>query len=198
MSDNRYTARAISAINRDTSFTEEAESKKPNWFDEFERNLEKNAVQSQRSSKSIYDQISAILGNSKSKYSSVEEAVQDMQQRTGLTAFLTQQKKASQEPEIFQKLPEMKIFIDNYIAARPGTSVEAVVHDLLKLDNVRNALPDNDVDNEIRTYINNKITDIKSMHGSNNDSINFDLGKVEDTSKVEDPGPLAICEPAVK
>ncbi len=195
MTINKYSSRHLSVISRDTSMTEEPIAK-PSWWDDFTKHLTNNAAKSQRS---IYDEISSILGNSKSKFSSVEEAVQDLSQRTGLATFLAQQKTASiNEPKIFQEIPEMKIFIDNYITDHPGTSVEAVVHDLTKLNNVRDHLPDrSDVDLETRTYINDKIAELKALHPDMND-LNMNLGKVEHDSKVEEPGPLDICEPVAK
>ena len=63
------------------------------WLKQFEKKLEKGAVQS-RPADSIYDQINSIM-NGKSKYPSVAAAVEDMKERSGLIAYL----KKSEEKE---------------------------------------------------------------------------------------------------
>ena len=60
------------------------------WLKQFEKTLQKGAVQSV-SKDSFYDQINAIIGGTKSKYSSVADAVEDMKERSGLTAYLNTQ-----------------------------------------------------------------------------------------------------------
>lgn len=59
----------------------------PDWFSEFSSNLQKMSVESAHRDKALFDQISEILGN-KSRYATVEEAVQDLQKRTGLAQYL--------------------------------------------------------------------------------------------------------------
>jgi hypothetical protein len=105
---------------------------------DFIANLEKLSVQPMNN-KSTFDTINQILGN-KSKYSTVDEAVLDMQKRTGLFDFLQAKKASQQLPEIFNEIPEMKTFIDNYVQDRPGTSIESVVHDLVKVNAVKSKL----------------------------------------------------------
>jgi ribosomal protein L1 len=165
------------------------------WYNEFLKTLDKTSVQSQRS---IHDDIAAIMGNPKSKYSNVEEAVQDMKERTGLKAFLTakQAVAAIQEPEIFKTAPEMKVFIDNFVQDHPGTSVESVINDLLKINSIRNKMPDrSDVEDDVRVYINGKIAEVSSQSSDAN-NVEMHIGKVDQSSEQQSTDdPLAICEP---
>ena len=55
------------------------------WLREFENKLEKTSVQPR--GQSVFDQITSIM-NTKSKYPSVQAAVDDMMQRSGLTDYL--------------------------------------------------------------------------------------------------------------
>lgn len=163
-----------------------------NWYNSFVSNLESNKISS-----SIYDEISAILGNTKPKYSNIEEAIQDMKDRSGLSKFLNTKQVLAfiKEPAIFQKIPEMKIFIDNFIEDRPGTSIESVVHDLLKINSIKDKLPSKtDVDDDVKAYINDKINMVDKQNADNN--LNFDLGKTNTTNPIVVDDPLAICDPA--
>jgi hypothetical protein len=65
------------------------------WLKQFEKNLQKDAVQP-RSQQSLFDQINTIM-NRKSKYPSVEAAVEDMKDRSGLTAYLDKVKQSEEE-----------------------------------------------------------------------------------------------------
>jgi hypothetical protein len=187
---NKYSPRSLPSVYK----AEDAPTSSSSWYNDFVGNLEKSSVQSQHS---IYDEINAIIGNTKSKYSSVEEAVQDMRERTGLNAVLTakQALAAIQEPEIFKQIPEMKTFIDNFVDDRPGTSVESVIHDLMKIDTIRDRLPDRaDVENDVRIYINRRLGDIKSQHTDLN-KVDMHIGKVDDSTPSTGDDPLAILEP---
>jgi hypothetical protein len=66
------------------------------WLREFENKLQKTSVQPRGNS--IYDQVSSIM-NTKSKYPSVQAAVDDMMHRSGLTDYL-QTKTSSDEEAI--------------------------------------------------------------------------------------------------
>jgi len=65
------------------------------WLKQFEKNLQKGAVQP-RTQQSLFDQINTIM-NRKSKYPSVEAAVEDMKNRSGLTAYLDKVKQAEND-----------------------------------------------------------------------------------------------------
>lgn len=199
MSNNKYSRRALPSVSRDDSSVEKSVNG-PSWIDDFIGNLEKASVKSQsEAQRSIYDDISAIIGNTKPRFSNVEDAVKDLKDRTGLSALL--QAKASlqsvpvKEPAIFKEIPEMKIFIDNFVEDRPGTSVESVTHDLMKLDNVRNKLPDrSDIDDEVRAYINSRIGN-KLTETTDHNQVDLHVGKVDQSTPATTDDPLAICEP---
>lgn len=194
MSNNRYNARALPVISRDTSYTEEPyNGEMPAWYNEFVKNLE---VQSTKSQRSIYDQITSILGNSKSKFSSVDEVVEDLKHRTGLKAFLQAKQANMSEPKIFSEIPQMKIFIDNFISDRPGTSIESVVHELLRIDTIRDKLPSKiDIDDDVKAYINVRIGESKERSTPDVNNVNMNLGKVEPSNDIDVDNPFQSCEP---
>src|SRR5271165_6766146 len=110
---NKYFTRNSSIISRDESHTDRSD-KTPSWFNDFANNLEKESAKSKRQDYSLFDQINNILGN-KSKYSTVAEAVEDMQRRTGLFEVL-QKKQASNiehaNIQLFKEIPVLKTYID--------------------------------------------------------------------------------------
>jgi hypothetical protein len=57
------------------------------WLKKFENTLQKGAVQP-KSQQSLFDQINSIMNGSGSKHTSVQSAVDDMMQRSGLTNYL--------------------------------------------------------------------------------------------------------------
>jgi hypothetical protein len=64
------------------------------WLREFESKLQKTSVQPR--GESIYDQINSIM-NTKSKYPSVQAAVDDMMQRSGLNSYLDNVKESQEQ-----------------------------------------------------------------------------------------------------
>ena len=63
-------------------------SEEDHWLKKFESSLLKDAVQPKQVDRSLYDQITSIM-NGKGKHSSVAAAVEDMKDRSGLTAYLS-------------------------------------------------------------------------------------------------------------
>src|ERR1700733_12719809 len=189
---NRYYSRNTSIISRDESSFERSE-KTPSWLIDYAAILEKESAKSKREDYSLFDQINNILGN-KSKYSTVEEAVLDLQKRTGLYDVLqkkqAQHKSKYENAQIFKEIPVLKTYIDNYVEDRPGTSVESVIHDLLKIQIIREKLPEgDDVPIEVKHYINDRIAEI-SKTVDRNDQDHMELGKLDvsqDTGVVDDP-----------
>ena len=117
---NRY-SRHQAVINR----AKDAHIDDDYWFKQFEKNLEKSAVQSKRVDQELFHQMNSIMHNSKSKYTSVSAAVEDMMQRSGLTSYLNnikvsekenkKKKVASETPEIIKKYPELMNTVNNVI-----------------------------------------------------------------------------------
>jgi hypothetical protein len=64
------------------------------WLRKFEKSLQKGAVQP-KVQQSLFDQINSIM-NRTSKHPSVEAAVEDMKERSGLTAYLKKSEENSQ------------------------------------------------------------------------------------------------------
>jgi len=195
MPSNKYYGRSVSTISRDNGGVERGE-RGPSWFNDFVSNLEKNSIKSKRDI-SMLEQINNILGN-KSKYSNVEEAVLDMQKRTGLFDYLQHKHAETNEPAIFSKVPVMKTYIDNYVKDRPGTTVDAVVMDLVKFGPIKDHLPEShDVPEDVKRYISNKISEIKS-YNPRGDEENMQIGKLDlhvDDNTSQDNDPFANCMP---
>ncbi len=83
-------SRHQSVVNRhsDEGYSED------HWLREFENKLQKTSVQPR--GQSLFEQITSIM-NTKSKYPSVQAAVDDMMQRSGLTDYLQHIKTSEEE-----------------------------------------------------------------------------------------------------
>ena len=178
------------------SFYKTDADQEPSWYKDFIDNLKKQSVHSEQS---IHEQICSIMGVSKSKFSNVEEVVKDMQERTGLKAYLDHKQAVAmiQEPEIFKEIPEMKVFIENFIDERPGTTMESVIHDLLAIDSIHDKLPTSDVDDDVKSYISKLIGLAQSKHSDSN-HVDMNLGKVDQSAPETSNDPFAICEPSAR
>lgn len=110
------------------------------WLKQFQKNLQKGAVQP-RTQNSLFDQINSIM-NGKSKYPTVDAAVEDMKERSGLTAYLNKiktsedeapakkvtasdnnnviEKKVKGVPIVIKKCPDIQNTLDNYIRDTKG------------------------------------------------------------------------------
>jgi hypothetical protein len=73
----------------------DSENNDDHWLKQFENSLQKNSVQS-RDSANLFDQINSIM-NTKSKYPSVQAAVDDMMHRSGLSDYLSNVKLSEHE-----------------------------------------------------------------------------------------------------
>jgi hypothetical protein len=80
---------AVISRNTDENISED------HWLNQFQKSLEKGAVRPVNVS--LYEQINTIM-NTKSKYPSVQAAVDDMMQRSGLTDYLHGVKTSGKEP----------------------------------------------------------------------------------------------------
>lgn len=111
------------------------------WFKNLENSLVKDAVISKEKDVSLFDQINSIM-NGKSKYISVAAAVEDMKERSGLTAYLQKIQKSSHKsdyqstktasnkevsvdkriPIVIHKVPQIKNTLQNFIKDTKGNS----------------------------------------------------------------------------
>lgn len=117
------------------------------WLNQFEKSLQKGAVTSRDVDSSLFNQINSVM-NGKSKYPSVAAAVEDMQARSGLTAYLDKVsksedvvKKVAQDnkpaskqtktPIVFSKFPQIKNTLENIVKDTKGNlSVPAITERL--------------------------------------------------------------------
>lgn len=97
------------------------------WINQLAKELNKTSVNSKEKDDSIFNQLNQII-NKKSKYSSVEDIVNDMKNRSGYSLYLNKQsqkeetkKTASEEVALFQKYPNVKQTIINCIKDNNGT-----------------------------------------------------------------------------
>lgn len=167
------------------------------WLKQFQKNLEKSAVQSRNKDQSLFDQINSIM-NKKSKYPSVEAAVQEMKERSGLMDYL---KKSSEQdnksvktaqvaqksslPIVIQKHPFIKKTIENYISSTKGNlPVPAVIEKIKSIhSNDVSDSQDWEDDNLIR-YVSKLNLAAKSANSSNYQQYH-NLGTHQDTRDEE-------------
>lgn len=119
----------------------DSEYSEDHWLREFESKLQKTSVQPR--GESLYDQINSIM-NTKSKYPSVQAAVDDMMHRSGLSTYLDnvknshdsitpQSQKTAQKstvetkpptndktPQVLQEKPSIKRTLENIIKETKG------------------------------------------------------------------------------
>jgi hypothetical protein len=119
-----------------------------NWVNKLEQSLTKDAVQPRSVDNSLFHQINDIMnGGTKSKYTSVDAAVEDMKARSGLTAYLSKMNKISEEekvntkvaqeqapekslkvPMVIKKCPQIKNTLENIIRDTKGNnSIPAII-----------------------------------------------------------------------
>lgn len=179
----------------------------PSWLTNYAQNIEKVSVQPYRQEEgSLFDQISSIMNGARksSKYSSVEEAVRDMKERSGLTAYKNKEaaqakgiidrnkladlaalaqminKAAEEETKIviFQMKPQIQSTFDNFIDSTNGNLPIPSV-----LEKVR-SIHKNDIademhwdDEKLMHYINEKSIEAKKKHPDSKED-NANLGRV--------------------
>jgi len=114
-----------------------------NWLEDLEKQLDKSAVQPMQDS--IFNQINDIMNggapNKMSKFNNVNEVVEDMMARSGLTAHLSKtslSKKVEKDilvatavDEFMENFPQVEQTIDNIISSTRGNlSVPAIIDKL--------------------------------------------------------------------
>ncbi len=178
----------------------------PSWFAEAQSALQRQAVQPMSS---IHDQIYSIINNKgKSKFSSVAEMVDDLQERTGLKSFLSQKKAnpesattknaSSANPALFEEMPGMKDFIDTYVDEHPGTTVDAVIENMLKISDFSDNIESRDLPEDVKIYVHDLIKNTRDDDFNHNIDYH-NLGKADVhhlmNSSDDADDPLAFCTP---
>lgn len=140
------------------------------WLGQMNKNLSKEAVQPKSVDQTLFHQINSIM-NGKSKYPSVAAAVEDMKQRSGLTAYLASINKTSEDeqneathtktaaaennlspskvPVVIQKCPQIETTLKNYIQDTKGN------------------LPISAIIDKVRTIHSNDVSDAKAWDDEN-------------------------------
>lgn len=175
----------------------------PNWMSDFAKNIAKTSVQSRKKDESIYDQITSIMNTNKSKYSSVEDVVRDMQERSGIIDYQNKIKSMAQaiknaacsceekdhdhssphknekpQIKIFTMKPQIKETFDNYIEDTKGNlPIPAIIEKIKGIH--RNDITDDASwdDDGLMQYVNEKCIDVKKMY-PDDDTSNAGLGKI--------------------
>lgn len=174
---------------------EYARSERVDWLDTFadqyaedsKASPDKSAVQvaRERQYQSMHEQISSIVGDS--THATVESKVQDMQERTGLTAYLQSmatdqhvQKAMNVFAQFGPKMQEdLMNFCRNKIAAHRGQiSIPALQHDLLATFRQHGIQPQDVNNEEVARCISGLIVDELKMNPPA-DVSSPDLGKVD-------------------
>lgn len=160
----------------------------------FAKELAKNSVQPKSQVDSLYEQMYSIINGNKPKYPSVDAALQDMLDRTGISnykrqlqAAQTTTKVAEIQVELFEKVPQIKQTIDNYIQSTNGNLLVPEILSYIK------SIHKNDVPEmadwgspALLTYINDKNIAEKKMHPDSN-GLDHDLGRIDFHDQDIDP-----------
>jgi hypothetical protein len=119
----------------------ESQQDEDNWINKLEKSLVKDAVQSRKVDDSLFHQINNIMNGTatKSKYTSVEDGVEDMKARSGFAAHISKVSKNdksttkiaqeqqdvkadsnSKTPIVIKKCPQIKNTFENFIRDTKG------------------------------------------------------------------------------
>lgn len=170
------------------------------WLKQFESSLQKSAVQPREVDKSLFDQINNIMNNTHSKYPSVEAAVEDMKERSGLTAYLNKMNKLSvpelsnktkktannkNEPLVIQQCPQIKNTIQNYIRDTKGNlPIPAIIDKIMSIH--RNDVS-NDADWDDENLL--RLVSQLNLNAKKNNPTNYNqfnnLGTNTDSNNIE-------------
>lgn len=185
----KYTRHQPSVIRESDSASSE-----DNWMHQLAKNLETNAVEP-RNQKSMYDQINNIMNTKKSKFSSVDDAVQDMRERSGLKAYLDKVKSAAARkaaktaqvqvpqtpqastPTIFTQAPMVKNTLENFVReTRGNATVSATLEKIKEIHRMDVPDPKDWEDENLIKYISNLKQTEKAKYPQN-DAEYMELGK---------------------
>lgn len=125
----------------------DAQKDEDNWMNKLEQSLIKDAVQPRSTDDYLFHQINTIMNGTKSKYSTVEEAVEDMKARSGYSGHVTKMNKVSEPddvnkkvandssdtkkpkvPAVISKCPQVRDTLENFIRDTKGNvSIPAII-----------------------------------------------------------------------
>lgn len=164
------------------------------WLRQFEASLQKSSVQPR--GKSVYDEITSIM-NTKSKYPSVQAAVDDMMHRSGLSNYLDTVKESQEQipeekatktaqfvpgndvPKVIRQVPGVAKTIENIVRESKGNLPLSAILQRVQALHSKDASSEGVWDDEqLIRYISQKNTEAKA----NNPGVfeNYDsLGKTD-------------------
>jgi hypothetical protein len=164
------------------------------WLREFEASLQKTSVQPK--GKSTYDEITSIM-NTRSKYPSVQAAVDDMMHRSGLSTYLetvkesqehvsrqkptktAQHKDHSNMPRVIQEIPGAARTLDNIVKESKGNLPISAILQRLRALHAKDTADESVWDDEKLLHL---ISQLNLEAKKNNPGVfeNFDnLGKTD-------------------
>lgn len=167
------------------------------WLKQFEKTLQKGAVQSVQT-ESFLDQIHSVMNGSKSKHSSVAAAVQDMQERSGLLAYLKKVKTSEEDtsdnnrknaedntPSVIKKNPVIMSTINNYIKDTRGNLPVPAIIDKIRSIHQSDVSEAKDWDEENLIKLVSKLNLKAKQDNPNNFDTNQNLGKHDSDNDSE-------------
>jgi hypothetical protein len=164
------------------------------WLRQFEASLQKTSVQPK--GKSVYDEITSIM-NTRSKYPSVQAAVDDMMHRSGLSTYLStikesqehvsqqnptktaQVKENSRMPRIIQEVPGAARTLNNIVRESKGNLPLSAILQRLRSLHAKDTADESVWDDEKLLHL---ISQLNLEAKKNNPAVfeNFDnLGKTD-------------------
>ena len=168
------------------------------WLHELQKKLDRVAVQSRQMDKSIFEQINTIM-NGKSKYTSVEAAVEDMKERSGLKAYLNKINKQSEEnivqtktaevnkPKIIQECPMIENTLKNIIESTEGfLPVPAILEKLRSLHSSDVSTGSSFDDEDLVRFVHEMNKSEREKHQVDEEYSN--LGSIDHSDVEIDPG----------
>ena len=183
-----------------SDYSDKDTSDRVSWLDDFARNIEKISnepksaveVARNRNQQSLLDQISQIVSKKTITTRSVENAVQELQDRIGLKDYL---KRVSASNEQKSKEENQKIRLEDIFKNLPSNLIETISHFIYNtiehthhgniqvpaiVESVRSNFKDvqpHDVnDTRFEKYVSDVITDSKKRNPTHKD-INHNIGK---------------------
>lgn len=199
----------------------------PSWMSEFAKSLSKVSVQPYKQEDTVFDQISSIINSSKPKHSSVDDAVKDMQERSGLVAYQNKMKALAQniktagctcedgeqeqhgdkkkvKVKIFELKPQIQSTFDNVITDTHGNLDIPAIIDRVKGIHRKDVSDDSAWDDDgLMGYVNDKCIEIKKMNPDIGDDDNLTLGKIpnfdeKDIDRSNDDALFSLTPAVVK
>lgn len=205
------------------------DSNVPSWMSEFASKAEGIVAESEvatkeavtvvdrardRNTPSVYEQMYAIMNGKKPLYSSVDEAVADYQQKTGLTQHLNQiqaendkssiesiakqiveasegseelEKKNSEEgPLIFTIAPAAKDYLDNIVSGNPSLSIPAIIHMVAENFGIDGVSSEHLDDENLSRYISDLLARNAPHYRDESSAMGRDLGLNFESDQNED------------